>query len=200
MEARASPPGKHMNHADALKALIRRDEERQRILSLVHSLDLPDCWIAAGFVRSAVWDFLHGRPPSLPCADVDVIWFSSAPGGKEVDLQMERRLKQLDGSIDWSVKNQGRMHTGNDDPPYQSASDAMRFWPETATATAVRYVDGGDIDIAAPFGLDDLYAAVVRPTPRFGGDKLILFDERLKRKQWLAQWPLLRVVEPENQW
>lgn len=188
-----------MNLADALKALIRRDAERQRILSLVHSLDLPDCWIAAGFVRSAVWDFLHGRPPSLPSADVDVIWFAPAPSGREVDLQIEQRLKRLDGSIDWSVKNQSRMHSGNGDPPYQSASDAMRFWPKTATATAVRCGDGGDIDIAAPFGLDDLYAAVVRPTPRFQGDKRALFDQRLRRKQWLAQWPLLRVVEPENQ-
>lgn len=186
-----------MKHADALHALIRRDEERQRILSLVYSLDLPDCWIAAGFVRSAVWDFLHARSPTLPSNDVDVIWFDPAQNGKEVDLQIEQRLRRLDGSIDWSVKNQSRMHSRNDDPPYESASDAMRFWPETATATAIRYIEGGDFDIAAPFGLDDLYGAVVRPTPRFHGEKRALFDARLTRKKWLARWPLLRVVEPE---
>lgn len=184
-----------MTHADALRALLRSDPERQRILSLVYSLDLPDCWIAAGFVRSAVWDFLHGRPASLPCADIDVIWFDPQ-SGRDADLHIEERLKRLDGSMTWSVKNQSRMHSGNGDPPYLSASDAMRFWPETATATAMRYAAGGDLEIAAPFGLDDLYGALVRPTPRFQQDKRAVFDERVMSKKWLAQWPKLRVVEP----
>jgi hypothetical protein len=37
-----------MNHADALKALIQRNEERQHILSLVHSPELLNYWITAG--------------------------------------------------------------------------------------------------------------------------------------------------------
>lgn len=186
-----------MRHAETLTALIRRDEERQRILSLVYSLDLPDCWIAAGFVRNAVWDCLHGRSPSLSSGDVDVIWFDPAQSEKDIDLQLEARLRHLDGAIAWSVKNQSRMHSGNDDPPYHSASDAMRFWPETATATAIRYVKGGALEIAAPFGLQDLYDALVRPTPRFQREKRALFDSRLKHKKWLEQWPLLLVAENE---
>lgn len=182
-----------MKHSDDLKALMRADEERQRILSLVRSLNLPDCWIAAGFVRNAIWDFLHGRLPSLPSSDIDVIWFDPARNEKRIDLKLEDRLKRLDNSIEWSVKNQSRMHTGNGDPPYQSASDAMRFWPETATATAIRYINGGDFEIAAPFGLDDLYSAIVRPTPYFHGEKHAVFVERLQRKKWLQQWPSLRV-------
>ena len=71
----------------------------------------------------------------------------------------------------------------------------MRFWPETATAVALRYNDRGDLEIAAPFGLDDLYGAIVRPTPHFLGEKRALFAERLRRKRWLEQWPSLR-VEP----
>ena len=186
-----------MKHADALRALIRSDQERRRILSLVASLALPDCWVAAGFVRSAVWDHLHGRPPSPARGDVDVIWFDAAQNGKQLDLRLEQRLRRLDRSIDWSVKNQSRMHSGNGDSPYQSASDAMRFWPETATATAIRHAGAGDVDIAAPFGLDDLFGAVLRPTPRFQAEKRALFDARVTGKQWLAQWPLLRVVDPE---
>jgi hypothetical protein len=185
-----------MTHADALNALLERDEARQRIVSLVCSLSLPDCWIAAGFVRNAVWDSLHKRAPRLSSGDVDVIWFDPANSTPEVDLQLEQRLKRLDGAIDWSVKNQGRMHLRNDDPPYRSATDAMRFWPETATATAVRHTGRGDLDIAAPFGLDDLYGAVIRPTPRFDGEKRAMFDARVQEKKWLDQWPLLRVVEP----
>jgi hypothetical protein len=45
-----------------------RDTERLRLVRLVDSLGLPDCWIAAGFVRNAVWDSLHARTPSPPVA------------------------------------------------------------------------------------------------------------------------------------
>jgi uncharacterized protein len=182
-----------MKHSDDLKALMQGDKERQRLLLLVHSLGLVDCWIAAGFVRNAVWDFLHRWSPQRPSGDVDVIWFDRSQDSKCIDLRLEDRLKRLDDSIDWSVKNQCRMHAGNGDPPYRSAVDAMRFWPETATAVAVRYVDRGDLEIAAPFGLDDLFRAVVRPTPHFLGEKRAVFAERVRCKGWLEQWPSLRV-------
>ncbi|MDB5768773.1 MAG: hypothetical protein JWQ61_3587 [Collimonas fungivorans] len=182
-----------MKHAGDLKALLQADPERLRILALVHSLRLPDCWIAAGFVRNAVWDFLHGQTPSPPSGDVDVIWFDPSQQSADADLQIENSLKSLDASIEWSVKNQRRMHVRNGDAPYQSASDAMRFWPETATAVAVRYADGNGPEIAAPFGLDDLYSAIVRPTPCFVDAKRAQFDDRLRSKNWLSRWPLLRV-------
>jgi len=183
-----------MKHSDDLKSLLRTDPVRQRLIALVHSLDLPDCWIAAGFVRNAVWDSLHGKAPSLPSGDVDVIWFDSSRNGADIDLHLENRLSKLDNSFAWSVKNQSRMHARNGDAPYRSASDAMRFWPETATAVAVRYTDDDNLEIAAPFELDDLYAAIVRPTPRFTGAKRPLFDQRLQHKNWLQHWPLLRVA------
>lgn len=182
-----------MKYSEDLKALLRADTERQRMIALVQSLDLPDCWIAAGFIRNAVWDFLHGRAPSLPSGDVDVIWFDPSRNGTDIDLELENRLKNSDDSIAWSVKNQSRMHARNGDVPYQSASDAMRFWPETATAVAVRGTGGENLEITAPFGLDDLYAAIVRPTPRFIDEKRLQFNERLRHKKWLLSWPLLRV-------
>jgi len=38
----------------------------------------------------------------------------------------------------WSVKNQARMHLVNSDEPYSSTLDAIKYWPETATAIAIR--------------------------------------------------------------
>ena len=121
------------------------------------------------------------------------MWFDGFRAGKAIDLELEARLKHLDGSVEWAVQNQSRMHARNDDRPYLSAVDAMRFWPETATAVAVRYADSGELDVAAPFGLDDLFGAVVRPTPHFLGDKRALVAERIRRKEWLKRWPLLRI-------
>ncbi|WP_312467639.1 nucleotidyltransferase family protein, partial [Stutzerimonas nitrititolerans] len=45
--------------------VIKDDPVRLRILRFVSALGLPDCWVAAGFVRSAVWDRQHGRKRSI---------------------------------------------------------------------------------------------------------------------------------------
>jgi hypothetical protein len=86
------------------------------------------------------------------------------------------------------------MHTRNGDAPYQSATDAMKYWPETATAVAARCNAAGNIEISAPFGLDDMFEGVIRPTPRFMAEKRAIFDLRCREKRWLEQWPFLRIV------
>ena len=184
----------------ALRALIAGDAARMRVLALVRELGLPDCWVAAGFVRSSVWDHLHGRPPTSPSrhanVDVDVIWHDPHDALPARDAAPEALLRRRDGTLAWSVKNQARMHARNGDAPYASATDAMRHWPETATAVGVRLDAQGDVDIAAPFGLHDLFDLVVRPTPRFMTDKYPLYLERLRAKDWQAAWPRLTFAAP----
>lgn len=165
-----------------------------RLLGRVQALHLPDCWIGAGFVRSAVWDHLHDRVATRPGDDVDVIWFDRERASRAVDRDIEAQLKAVDPAIDWSVKNQARMHRRNNDEPYRSTEDAVSRWPETATAVALRLTVGG-IDIMAPFGLDDLFSLVVRPTPAFAGEKRPVFQRRVQEKRWLERWPRL-VLSP----
>jgi uncharacterized protein len=111
-----------------------------------------------------------------------------------VDKALEAELRSLDPALGWSVKNQARMHIPNGDAAYISTIDAVRNWPEAATAVAVRRTGSDDCAIAAPFGLDDLFALVVRPTPRFRGVKFSLHLDRVRKKRWLAVWPGLRIV------
>jgi len=144
-------------------------------------------------VRNAVWDHLHGTPPSAPSGDVDVIWYDRTGTDAMRDRDLEARLRGCDATIEWSVKNQARMHLRNGDAPYASATDAMRRWPETATAVGVRLSPHGAIEVAAPFGLGDLFALVVRPTPRFMADKRHLVQERVEGKGWRMAWPGLHV-------
>jgi hypothetical protein len=181
-----------MNNLSRLQAIIAGDPIRWRLLDAVRSMRLPDCWIGAGFVRNAVWDDLHGRPASPPSGDVDVLWFDPARTDPSQDRHIEAALRALDPSVAWSVKNQARMHVRNGDAPYASATDAMRYWPETATAVAVRRNDYDGCEIAAPFGLDDLFGLILRPTPRFADDKRQLHDHRVQAKRWLENWPRLR--------
>lgn len=182
----------HETYDLQLDAILRSDPVRWRLLEMVSNLNLPDCWIAAGFIRNAVWDALHGHPPQPPLGDVDVICFDPVRSDEVHDRRMEEALRATDPSIDWSVKNQARMHSRNGDSPYQSATDAMRYWPETATAVAARRSGKDQLDIASPLGLDDLFNLVLRPTQRFATEKLPIYEERVQSKAWMIAWPLLR--------
>lgn len=129
----------------------------------MRSLALPDAWIGAGFVRNAVWDALHGRPATAPQSDIDVIWFDTTRCSPQQDDALEAQLEAACPGPQWSVRNQARMHLRNGDAPYASATDALRYWPETATAVAVRVTAEDHIEVAAPFGLQDLWQGLLRP-------------------------------------
>lgn len=181
-----------MDDAAQVIDLLRADPLRWHLLSVVRDLDLPDGWIGAGFVRNAVWDHLHGRAASAPAGDVDIVWYDPRCSDASEDRRLEATLRAIAPNIAWSVKNQARMHRRNRDAPYASVTDAMRGWPETATAVAVRRVGDAGGEVAAPFGLDDLMRLILRPTPRFTGEKRAIYVERVRSKGWLATWPMLR--------
>lgn len=181
-----------MDFGDRLSSILENDHIRMVALRAVQELALPDGWIAAGFVRDAVWDHLHGRATGSPVGDVDVVWFDRNRVDESHDRAIERRLRQRQPDFDWSVKNQARMHLRNGDGPYASVMDAMRFWPETATAVAVRLAPDGWLEINAPFRLDDLFAPRLVPTPSFTGAKRHIFDERVVSKEWLLRYPLVK--------
>ena len=181
-------------HFKVLSALITSDKIRLHLLRKVEALSMPDCWIGAGFVRSAVWDHLHGCPPGRSWDDVDVIWFDRSNATQEVDKKIERQLASEEPTVKWSVKNQARMHSCNGDRPYISTEHAIGQWPETATAVALR-LNQDAVDIIAPHGLDDLFSMVLRPTPAFAGEKLPIFRKRVRQKCWLDRWPRLVVTQ-----
>jgi hypothetical protein len=184
-----------MGASSQIRSILRADPLRWHLLDVVRTLDLPDSWIGAGFVRNAVWDHLHQRPPSPPSGDVDVIWYDPSRTDPAEDLKHEAELRAAEPSIAWSVKNQARMHERNGDAPYVSAVEAMRYWPETATAVAARRYGPGHCAIAAPLGLDDLLTLVLRPTPRFSGEKRSIYESRVRTKGWIAFWPRLRKTQ-----
>lgn len=167
--------------------IIREDDWMLDVLRIVRDLQLPDCWIGAGFVRNKVWDFLHNQKRSL-LNDIDVIYFDKNNCFKEKDLHVESQLKKIASSYNWSVKNQARMHLRNKQPPYKNCLHAISFWPETATAIAININFNNEVNIIAPYGLDDLFELLVKPTPNFD---INIFNKRIKNKSWVKKWPNL---------
>lgn len=182
-----------MQHIAEIADAVARQPEMMRLLGHVESLDLPDSWIGAGFIRNAVWDALHGLPfGASPLSDVDVIFFDPADARPERDAAIEATLRTLAPGPNWQVKNQARMHERNGDAPYCDANEAIAHWPETATAIAARVVQG-NVEIIAPLGVEDLLALIVRPTPTFAR-KPDAYRKRLAGKDWLTRWPRLIAV------
>ncbi|MBI4031068.1 MAG: nucleotidyltransferase family protein [Proteobacteria bacterium] len=164
-------------------------------LRAVAALNLPDGWIAAGFVRNLVWDSLHAYPSMTPLNDVDVIYYDAANIDKAAEKLYEEKLRANLPEIPWSVKNQARMHIKNGDPPYSSIEEALMNWCETPTAVGARIDTEGKIELIAPLGIADLVDGVCRPTPLTLGkpEKINEYRERVKSKRWAETWPLLKI-------
>jgi hypothetical protein len=176
-----------------IERLLEAHAASHALLIYVESLGLPDSWIGAGFIRSSVWDVLHGRAIDVArLADVDVLFFDPYDTSREREAGIEHRLRILAPGIPWSVKNQARMHLRNGDAPYRNTLHAVAHWAETATAIAARAIKGR-VEVMAPYGVDDLVNLIVRPTPVFA-HKMDIYRERVMAKDWPARWPKLTML------
>ncbi|MEZ0480391.1 nucleotidyltransferase family protein [Planococcus sp. SSTMD024] len=184
-----------LNSESDLVQLVQHDKWMMDIMHTVKSLDLPDWWICAGFVRSKVWDVLHGFDERSTLPDIDVIYYDDINIGEEREKQLEDRLNELALNLPWSVKNQARMHIRNNASAYTSSVDAMAKFPETATAIGMKLDDQDGLVIAAPHGIEDLINLDVKPTPYFLEDKdrLKIYEERVSKKNWPLIWHRLKV-------
>lgn len=174
--------------------LIKSDPWMMKVLKAASSLNLHDWMIGAGFVRNKVWDYLHGYTNvEVPTADIDLIYFDASDTREDTEKAYDEQLtKILD--INWSVKNQARMHIKHDrELPYANTVEALSEWVETPTCVAVRLEPNGELTLFAPHGVDDLVNLVVRPTPSHRQD-LDTFWGRVNGKHWLEKWPKLKTV------
>ncbi|MDW7695154.1 nucleotidyltransferase family protein [Flammeovirgaceae bacterium SG7u.111] len=177
-----------------LKEILLHDKWRMEKLEEVRSLGLNDCWIGAGFVRNKVWDFSHGFATSSLLNDVDVIYFDRNDFSRERDFGLENKLFKNESSVNWSVKNQARMHSKHDHSPYKNCEEAIGHWVETATCVAVRLTETGELELIAPHGLEDLMNLWVKPTAAFiDFPRREIYLNRMEEKQWVEKWPKLRV-------
>jgi uncharacterized protein len=171
--------------------LIQSDQWMMQVLRTVRDLHLSDWWIAAGFVRNAVWDAQHGYTERTPLEDIDVVYFDTQNTDEAQEKQIEQNLRAT-MHLPWSVKNQARMHIRNGDGPYHSSAEAIGKWIETPTCVGVRLENDDSLTLCAPIGIDDLLQGIVRPNPlcRRNPEAYI---QRIQQKQWHTQWPLLNI-------
>jgi hypothetical protein len=164
-------------------------------LAAVRDLGIPNGYIAAGAIRDAVWDAVMGHRQEERSSDVDVVYFDAFEAERDWSQLLARELP----NVRWEVTNQATIHRwqsqvlGRPVQAYLCVSAAVRVWPETATAVAIRLTEGEQFEIVAPCGLTDLFDGIVRRNPETPDAEA--FARRIKQKQWQRRWPSLRVLE-----
>lgn len=171
--------------------LIKCDEQRLEALECIQYLNLPQCYLAAGFVRNLVWDHLHQKLIPSPLNDFDVIYFDPAEIDNDIYLKYEAELTLRMPQVNWQVRNQAIMHIRNGDKPYLNIIEAMSYWPEKETAVGIRKTAPDTFECISAFGFESLFDLQVTYNPKRNRG---VFDHRVKSKEWLVQWPMLRVV------
>lgn len=171
-------------------AIIAEDQWMMDLLRTAKELNLPDWWICAGFVRSKIWDVLHGFSKRTRIPDIDVIYFDQTNLDESQEKRLEKELFSRLPDVPWSVKNQARMHVINNFPPYTSSIDAISKFPETVTALGVKLDDDDNLILTAPCGIKDVLNMEVNPTAIFKETKefTLIYEERLKKKDWSSVW------------
>lgn len=177
---------------DQLKNIMMTKDGFIDDLQYVKGLDLPQCYIAAGYIRNYCWDYLSNYDTNSPLNDIDIIYFDAQNLTFDREIACEQQLNEWKPQYSWSVKNQARMHLTNRTVAYTSTLDAMRYWPETATAVGMRIDDENKIEVISPYGLDDLLQMRIRKAIFFTDEQY--YHSRHQSKGWLNRWPQLQLV------
>jgi uncharacterized protein len=185
-------------HHRRLDAIIRADPDLMHLLHRLRPLRLPQWRLVAGCLYQTVWNVLTGRPSGTGIKDYDLIYFDQADLSWEAEDAVIRRVAAATpgcpGPVE--VRNQARVHLwfetrfGCAYPQLASADESLRYYASVVQAVGVRLEDDGRLDIVAPFGLDDVFAMVVRPNRVL--DNAVSHAAKARRAK--AIWPEVVVV------
>lgn len=180
---------------------LGQDRDIRSILEIIRSLQLKDSWLAAGSVRNFIWNILSEKPGFDSNTDVDVIFFDPTIS-HEKTLQLEMELREAFPDYRWELKTQVYMHIHSPNTqPYSCSKDAMTQYPERCTAIGLRLMANDKLELFAHYGLEDIRAFQVRPTPHFLADeeRKKLYAQRLSKKNWQDKWPQLSFTFPSEE-
>jgi uncharacterized protein len=177
-----------------LESIIRSDPDLMQLLERLRGVALPQWRLVAGCLYQTVWNVLTNRARGTGIQDHDVIYFDAADLSWEAEDAVIKRVK---ASELLQIRNQARVHLwyeqhfGVPYPPLSSADEAIQRYHSIAGALGVRLEDDGRLDIVAPFGLDDMFAMVMRPNPACPHQAT--FTAKVARVR--AVWPEITVIE-----
>lgn len=179
--------------------ILRADPMARAALEALRAADLPQGRLVSGVLYNAVWNHLTGRPPGYGVKDVDVAFFDASDLSYNAEDVVIRRATPLFDAVGAPVeiRNQARVHIwfrerfGDDYPPLISTEDGLSRYVAHCQAVAAHMSADGALEIAAPFGLSDIFSMTIRPNRlRFNRDAHARKAARAK-----AIWPEVTIID-----
>jgi uncharacterized protein len=186
----------------AFVAIVRADPALMRLLVCIRATQLPQWRLVAGCLYQTVWNVLTGRAPGTGIKDYDLIYFDEDLSWAAEDRVIRRLAEATSGCVGpVQVRNQARVHLwfetrfGIRYSRLSSADEALTRYASVVHAVGVRLEADDRLDVIAPFGLDDLFAMVIRPNPAL--DNAASHNRKAQRAK--AIWPEVTVLpwDPE---
>ena len=187
---------------ERLVGILRASPRVMTVLETVHDLNPPDWRLFSGGVYQTVWNALVGRDPDYGIKDYDIGCFDPDTGWDAEDRVIKTAAAALAPPLDTlvEVRNQARVHLwfadhfgGEAYGPLADTDDALTRFLCPAFCVGVRLETDGRISLAAPFGLDDVFALRLRPNPQ-RPFRQAAFDRVVDGAR--ARWPELTVEAP----
>lgn len=185
--------------AAALETILRADPIVWQALTLARSLDLPDWLIVSGALYNTVWNSLTGKPSGHGIKDIDLFYCDGSDLSYEAEDVIIRRaaLRFERLPLPVEVRNQARVHLwypdrfGRTCPIYRSSAEALGYFASRTHAVGARLTSADDLEIVAPFGLEDIFSFRITPNK--------VMDNRethgAKGERAVRLWPQI-TVEP----
>ncbi len=179
--------------------ILRASPRLMTVLETARDLGLPDWMIFSGAVYQTAWNALTGRDADYGIKDYDLGYFDLDTSWNAEDAAIVRARDvyrpPLDGLVE--VRNQARVHLwfeqrfGETYAPLADTAEALTRFVSPTFAVGARLKAAGEIEIVAPFGLDDLFALTIRPHP-LRPHALGFARASTSAK---ARWPQITVIE-----
>lgn len=152
-------------------AIVSAEPLVREALARARSLNLPDWLVVSGVLYNSVWNHLTGKPSGYGIKDVDLFYFDDGDLSYEAEDAIIRRAAQhFDGlALPVEVRNQARVHLwypqkfGRACPRYTSSGESVSHFASQTHAVGVRYDADGQVELVAPFGLDDIFSFRIAP-------------------------------------
>ena len=156
-----------------LEDIVRAAPSLMRVLTTARDLDLPDWMIFSGAVYQRVLNHLTGRDLDYGIKDYDLGYFYPDTSYDAEDRVIRRVAAAFEPPLREmvEVRNQARVHLwfeGKFGEPYEPlarTADALARFVSPLFAVGVRLEPDDRLTVAAPFGLDDLFALRLAPNP-----------------------------------
>lgn len=180
-----------------LEDILMNDGIIPEVLQRAESLNLPDWYLTAGCLFQRVWNHLHGFQSDHGIIDYDLFYCDPVDLSWEAEDTVIKRTTNAfnDLGLEVQVRNQTRVHLWFEDhfgipiAPFTSSKDAIRNFLAIACCLGIRSNDG-EIEIYAPFGMDDLFGLMIRRNPEAAGPASA-YEKKTQR--WAQLWPQLTI-------